>query len=76
MRKTDFNRTFYTLIIWSGVQLLLIIVVVPETYHPVLLRRKAIRLRSETGDPRYVAPIEKVKASQSVASFITDTSTL
>jgi MFS family permease len=33
----------------------------PETYGPVLLKRKAIRLRKETGDDRYWHPHEEVK---------------
>lgn len=44
-------------------QLLLIIFFVPETYHPVLLRRKAIRLRKETGNQEWHAPIEKLDRS-------------
>lgn len=31
---------------------MLIVLFVPETYSPVLLRRKAILLRRETGDDR------------------------
>lgn len=46
-----------------SVQLLLIILFVPETYHPVLLRRKAIRLRKETGRQEWIAPIEKLHRS-------------
>jgi hypothetical protein len=44
--------------IWAGVQLALIVLFVPETYHPVLLRNKAIALRKETGDERWKASIE------------------
>lgn len=55
--------SFYTLIIWTAVQLLLIIAFVPDTYHPVLLREKAQRLRKETGDDRWHAPMEKTKKS-------------
>lgn len=47
----------------SGILLLLIILLVPETYAPVLLRRKAIRLRAETGDQRFKAPIEIMQRS-------------
>lgn len=36
---------------------------VPETYHPVLLRRRAVKLRKETGDNRWMAPIEKMERS-------------
>ncbi|KAI9822715.1 MAG: hypothetical protein M1826_000419 [Phylliscum demangeonii] len=50
--------TFYVVMIWSGV-MLIAICFVPETYHPVCLRRKAERLRQETGDRRWRAPIEK-----------------
>lgn len=39
--------------------LALLTVFVPETYHPILLRRKAQNLRKETGDERWKAPIEK-----------------
>ncbi|KAL5114508.1 hypothetical protein ACEQ8H_007598 [Pleosporales sp. CAS-2024a] len=43
-------------------QLALIVFLVPETYHPVLLRNKAIRLRQQTGQP-WIAPIEKLERS-------------
>lgn len=33
----------------------------PETYNPVVLKRKAIRMRKETGDNRYWHPHEDVK---------------
>ncbi|GAD99243.1 MFS transporter [Paecilomyces variotii No. 5] len=60
---TTWRWTFYVLLIWTGVVLGLIVLFVPETYHPVLLRRKAQRLRKETGDDRWTAPIEKMKRS-------------
>ncbi|KXT04370.1 hypothetical protein AC578_3613 [Pseudocercospora eumusae] len=53
----------YVLIIWAGVQWLLLVTFVPETYAPVLLRRKAIALRQETGDQRWKAPIEIMNRS-------------
>jgi MFS family permease len=59
----DWRWSFYVLIIWAGVQWLLILTLVPETYHPVLLRRKAIKLRAETGDLRYRAPHERLERS-------------
>lgn len=55
-----FRWTFYVMLIFTGVLLILITVFVPETYQPVLLRKKAQRLRKETGDSRFYAPIEKV----------------
>ncbi len=43
---------------WAFVQFAAIAIIVPETYHPVLLRNKARLLRKETGDERYKSPIE------------------
>ncbi len=60
---TDWRWTFYMLLIWSATELALIIAFVPETYEPVLLRRKAIRLRAATGDTRLQAPIERLQRS-------------
>ncbi|KAF7116057.1 hypothetical protein CNMCM5793_003978 [Aspergillus hiratsukae] len=60
---TTWRWTFYVLLIWTGVLLVLIILLVPETYHPVLLRRKAQKLRKETGDDRWKAPIERMNRS-------------
>ncbi|KAJ9607902.1 hypothetical protein H2200_007981 [Cladophialophora chaetospira] len=57
----DWRWTFYTLLIWTGVLLALVIFFVPETYHKVLLKEKAVQRRKETGDDRWFAPIEKNK---------------
>jgi len=51
------------ILIWAGVMLALVTFFVPETYHPVLLRNKARRLRAETGDERWHAPIEVMDRS-------------
>ena len=59
----DWRWSFYVLIIWAVFMWISILTLVPETYHPVLLRRKAIKLRAETGDGRYQAPIEKLTRS-------------
>lgn len=60
---TNWRWTFYVLIIWAGATLLLIFLLVPETYHPVLLREKARKLRKETGEDRWRAPMEKMDKS-------------
>lgn len=61
----DWRWSFWVLLIWAGVMEILIIIFVPETYAPVLLRRKAQTLRKETGDDRWQAPIEKMDRSVS-----------
>ena len=50
--------SFYVILIWSGAMLALVALLVPETYHPVLLRNKARRIRKDTRDERWQAPIE------------------
>ena len=60
---TSWRWTFWVLLIWTGVQLGLIALLIPETYQPVLLRRKARQLRKETGNDQYQAPIEKLDRS-------------
>lgn len=59
----DWRWSFYVLLIWAGVQWLLILSFVPETYSPVLLRRKARQLRKDTGEERWKAPIEIMNRS-------------
>lgn len=55
--------TFWTLLIWAGLQWVFIVLLVPETYAPVLLRREATELRKGSGDTRWHAPIEKMDRS-------------
>ncbi|KAL1649557.1 hypothetical protein SLS58_001614 [Diplodia intermedia] len=62
---SSWRWTFYVMLIWAGAQLAAIIFLVPETYHPVLLRRKAQKLRAETGEEAWKAPIEKLDKSVS-----------
>ncbi|KAH9967017.1 MFS general substrate transporter [Russula compacta] len=53
--------TFYVLIIWSFFQTVALIIMVPETCVPVILKAKAQRLRESTGDPNWYAPMEKTE---------------
>ncbi|KAH9020531.1 MFS general substrate transporter [Lactarius deliciosus] len=50
--------TYRVLIIWSFIQGVALMLVVPETCTPVILKWKAQRLRKTTGDPNWYAPIE------------------
>ncbi|KAJ7141168.1 major facilitator superfamily domain-containing protein [Mycena epipterygia] len=51
--------TYRILIIWTFAELIAIFLFVPESYAPVLLKRKAHRLRKETGDQTYWAPLDR-----------------
>ncbi|CAG8234010.1 unnamed protein product [Penicillium salamii] len=53
--------SFYVLMIWTGLLLIAIIVFVPETFHPILLRRKAQQIRLDTGDERWKSQMETKK---------------
>ncbi|KAI0138886.1 MFS general substrate transporter [Xylariaceae sp. FL1272] len=55
----NWRWTYYVLIIWSAALLLAMVFLAPETYHPILLREKARKLRKDTGETRWVAPMEK-----------------
>ncbi|RTE74697.1 hypothetical protein BHE90_010843 [Fusarium euwallaceae] len=58
----DWRWTYYIILIWS-VTILLTVAFVPETFRPVILKAKARKLRCETGDNRYWAPVEKMNRS-------------
>ncbi|KAF2764237.1 MFS general substrate transporter [Teratosphaeria nubilosa] len=60
---TNWRWSFWVLVIWAGFMWCLIFFCVPETYAPVMLRRKAVKLRKDTGDDRWQAPIERMDKS-------------
>ncbi|KIK50280.1 hypothetical protein GYMLUDRAFT_51297 [Collybiopsis luxurians FD-317 M1] len=49
---------FWVLTIFAGVCWVLIVLTLPETYAPIILVKKARRMRKETGDSNYYAPKE------------------
>lgn len=63
---------FWVLTIFAGVCLVFIAFTLPETYGPVILKHKAQRLRKETGDERWYAPIEKQMQETSIGTRIKD----
>ncbi|VDC02269.1 unnamed protein product [Peniophora sp. CBMAI 1063] len=52
---------YWVLTIFAGCCLIAATLTLPETYPPVLLKKKAQRLRKETGDDKYYAPLETHK---------------
>ncbi|EKM59644.1 uncharacterized protein PHACADRAFT_137679 [Phanerochaete carnosa HHB-10118-sp] len=57
-QNTSWRWTFRILIIWTFAVWNMLIAFVPETYAPYLLKRKAAKLRNQTGDDRYWAPLD------------------
>lgn len=62
---TSFRWVFWVCAIFSGVCWMLVMLTLPETFAPVLLKRKAERLRRQTGNTRYRAPLEQAKLTPS-----------
>uniref|UniRef100_A0A8H7NF07 Major facilitator superfamily (MFS) profile domain-containing protein n=1 Tax=Bionectria ochroleuca TaxID=29856 RepID=A0A8H7NF07_BIOOC len=61
--NTHWRWTYYVLLIWGFILLLAIVFLCPETYHPIILKKKAQMLRKKTNDERWVAPTERTKKS-------------
>ncbi|GAA5880257.1 hypothetical protein JCM1840_003411 [Sporobolomyces johnsonii] len=66
---TDWRWIFWVLTIFAGVCGIGIIFILPETYVPTILHLEAKRLRKETGDDRWHAPIEK-KQDESIKAIL------
>ncbi|KAA1468270.1 MFS general substrate transporter [Dentipellis sp. KUC8613] len=49
---------YWVLTIFAGACLVMVIFTMPETYPPAILVAKAKKLRKDTGDDRYYAPLE------------------
>jgi MFS family permease len=60
---TSWRWVFWILTIFAGVCLVVILFLIPETYAPKILQQKAIRLRKETGEQRWYAPLERQDTS-------------
>ncbi|KDQ58732.1 hypothetical protein JAAARDRAFT_128904 [Jaapia argillacea MUCL 33604] len=61
--------TYHVQFIWEFVQLLALLLFVPETYMLTILKRKAKRLRNETNDHTIQAPADSDNASILAAIF-------
>ncbi|KZT61432.1 MFS general substrate transporter [Calocera cornea HHB12733] len=49
-QNTNWRWTYYVILMWTVVEIALLVLFVPETYRLILLKRKAQRLRKKTGD--------------------------
>ncbi|BEJ12282.1 hypothetical protein CspHIS471_0207420 [Cutaneotrichosporon sp. HIS471] len=64
-RQPDWRWTYYVVIMWAFVCMVALLILLPETYDPQLLKRKAKHLRKT--DNRWRAPIEKFDRSFTAA---------
>ncbi len=59
--NVNWRWLFWVCTIFSGACLVLVVLFLPETFAPIILLKKAKRIRKETGDNRYKAPIELIE---------------
>ncbi|RJE26774.1 resistance protein [Aspergillus sclerotialis] len=59
----NWRWSYWSMTIWAAALLVAIILLAPETHHSTILRAKAKRLRKQTGNDRYRAPMEKTAKS-------------
>ncbi|KAH7882587.1 major facilitator superfamily domain-containing protein [Phlebopus sp. FC_14] len=62
--------TYRVEICWIFVECVMLFTFVPETYVPVILKRKASRLRKSTGNDKYYAPLDKAEGSLASAVLV------
>ena len=58
-QNVTWRATFYLMIGWSGIQLVLLYFLVPETFLPMILKREAKARRIATGDGRWYSPSDR-----------------
>jgi MFS family permease len=71
-QNTSWRWTFYLIIIWAGIQFV-ILCFTPETYGPAVLKKKAKYLRREENTDKYKAKIEVEEKSlvKAIGDFCT-----
>lgn len=69
-QNIDWRWTYRIDLCWIFGQCILLFIFVPETYAPVLLKKKAARLRKETGNLKYYAPLDRTQGSLASAILI------
>lgn len=58
-QNTNWRWTYRVMLIWIFVEMLCLILFVPETFVPVILKKKAQKMRKETKNDKYYAPLDK-----------------
>ncbi|KAG2032365.1 major facilitator superfamily domain-containing protein [Suillus americanus] len=62
--------TYRVQLCWIFVEFLMLVIFVPETYVPVILKKKARRLRESTGDPKFYAPLDRREGTLTSAILV------
>ncbi|KAJ7049929.1 MFS general substrate transporter [Mycena amicta] len=72
-QNLDWRWTYRISLIWMFGEMIAIFLFVPESYGPVLIKRKAQRLRKETGDNSYFAPLDQRETSMARMLYLSCT---
>ncbi|KAG1840646.1 major facilitator superfamily domain-containing protein [Suillus subluteus] len=62
--------TYRVQLCWIFVEFLMLLLFVPETYVPVILKKKARRLRKSTGDAKFYAPLDRREGTLTSAILV------
>ncbi|KAG2353275.1 MFS general substrate transporter [Suillus spraguei] len=62
--------TYRVQLCWIFTEFLILVIFVPETYVPVILKKKARRLRESTGDPKFYAPLDRQEGTLASAILV------
>ncbi|KAF4918990.1 putative efflux pump mfs2 [Colletotrichum viniferum] len=68
--RTTWRWMFWSTSIFQAAMIFVSFFSFPESYAPLILRRRAARLRRETGEPRYHTASERVDAGRSASSVL------
>lgn len=68
--RSDWRWMFWSTSAFQGVMVIASAFCFPETYGPLILRRRARQLRKETGNPRYYTVSERVDGTRSTLALI------
>lgn len=68
--RTTWRWMFWATSCFQAVMVAIAMFTFPETYAPLILRRKAAKIRKETGDSRYYTAEERLIGQRSVVSTI------
>ncbi|KIJ64167.1 hypothetical protein HYDPIDRAFT_175592 [Hydnomerulius pinastri MD-312] len=68
--NVNWRWTYRVDLCWIFVETVMLFLLVPETYVPVILKKKAKRLRKTTGDDKYYAPLDRIEGSLASAILV------
>ncbi|KAN0064742.1 hypothetical protein ACQY0O_001797 [Thecaphora frezii] len=69
-QNTDWRWTFWFINIWSGCTLFALVLLAPETFAPIILTKRARKLRKQTGNEKLYAAHERSIGRKSITRTI------